>query len=89
MEGLLHPHPRAALHSRLEILELESREVTSLTLVRPEDSEPDNGLVSILSPLGQALTGRRRGQVTEAEFLGYRLPLAILNVIPLDQDATP
>lgn len=38
------------------------RKVSEVTLVYPEDADPAKGLVSVLSPLGNALLGLRVGQ---------------------------
>jgi len=41
-------------------------EYRTVTLVAPASAEPSAGRISVLSPIGLALIGRRRGAVSEA-----------------------
>jgi transcription elongation factor GreA len=53
------PTGKAGFGSRLTVRE-NGREFV-LELVMPEDANPDNGLVSIASPIGRALVGKEAG----------------------------
>jgi transcription elongation factor GreA len=52
-------------------------------LVGPLESDPDNGRVSIVAPLGEALVSRRAGARVEVAAPTGRLPLEIVSVRPL------
>ncbi len=81
--------PCITLGSKAILMDLESEDTFSITLVTPEEADPEKGLVSVFSPLGLALAGRRKGQYVEAEFLRYRLPIVVMNVIPTRQEVEP
>jgi regulator of nucleoside diphosphate kinase len=49
--------------SKVLLLNLDSLERMSLTLCYPPEARPSAGYVSVLSPLGAALLGRRIGEV--------------------------
>ena len=55
------PKDRAAMGSRLELLDLDSDEEITFQLVFPEVADLDNGLLSIASPIGKALVGLKEG----------------------------
>ena len=55
------PKDRAAMGSRLELLDLDSDEEITFQLVFPEVADLDNGLLSIVSPIGKALVGLKEG----------------------------
>ncbi len=56
------PHDRAAIGSRLELLDLDSDEEITYQLVFPEASDLEKGLLSIASPIGKALVGLKEGE---------------------------
>lgn len=78
--------PRVQPGSRLLVMDLESRETFPVTLVMPGKADPQRGKVSVFSPLGMALIGRRKGQFAEAEFLRFRMPLVIVDIAQADQE---
>jgi len=55
------PTDRAAYGSSLVLFDLEKEEKVSYKLVTSEESDPDNGLISTVSPIGQALMGKEEG----------------------------
>ena len=55
------PTDRAAYGSTLVLFDLEKEEKITYRLVTSEESDPDNGLISTVSPIGQALMGREEG----------------------------
>jgi transcription elongation factor GreA len=66
------PSDRAGFGSKLTIKE-NGREC-SYELVMPEDADPDRGLVSVASPIGQALVGKEEGdEVTAPTPAGVRV----------------
>lgn len=44
---------------RVTLEEIETGNTVSYTLVGPDESEPENGLISVTSPIGRALLGKR------------------------------
>ncbi|MGE3468336.1 MAG: transcription elongation factor GreA [Pyrinomonadaceae bacterium] len=55
------PTDRAAYGSRVVLYDLEKEEKVSYRLVTSEESDPDNGLISTVSPIGQAVMGKEEG----------------------------
>ncbi len=44
---------------RVTLEVIETRETVTYMLVGPDESEPENGLISVVSPIGRALLGKR------------------------------
>ncbi len=55
------PTDRIAYGSRVVLFDLEKEEKVTYKLVTSEESDPENGLISTVSPIGQALMGREEG----------------------------
>ena len=55
------PADRAAYGSTVILFDLEKEEKVTYKLVTSEESDPENGLISTVSPIGQALMGREEG----------------------------
>ena len=55
------PTDRVAYGSRVVLFDLEKEEKVSYRLVTSEESDPENGLISTVSPIGQALMGKEEG----------------------------
>ena len=55
------PMDRVAYGSKVVLFDLEKEEKISYRLVTSEESDPENGLISTVSPIGQALMGREEG----------------------------
>lgn len=50
-----------AYGSSVVLFEIEKEEKITYRLVSSEESDPENGLISTLSPIGQALMGKEEG----------------------------
>jgi regulator of nucleoside diphosphate kinase len=61
------PADRAALGSTVTYAEQPTGARRSVTLVAPEDADAARGRISVLSPVGLALIGRRRGDTVLAD----------------------
>jgi transcription elongation factor GreA len=59
---------------------LDSGERLELELVGPLESDTSVGRISVVSPLGQAILGLRRGQIAEVDAPRGRLQFKILAV---------
>ena len=55
------PTDRVAYGSRVVLFDLEKEEKIRYRLVTSEESDPENGLISTVSPIGQALMGKEEG----------------------------
>jgi len=55
------PTDTAAYGSTVVLFDLEKEEKITYKLVTSEESDPDNGLISTVSPIGQALMGKEEG----------------------------
>ena len=51
------------MYSQVELADLEDGKRRRLTICYPDDAEPAAGFVSVLSPVGASLIGRRVGSV--------------------------
>lgn len=55
------PQDRIAYGSVVVLYDLEKEEKVTYELVTSEESDPDNGKISTVSPIGQALMGKEEG----------------------------
>jgi transcription elongation factor GreA len=55
------PHGKAAYGSTLVLYDGEREEEVTYRLVTPEESDPQNGLISTTSPVGKSLMGKEEG----------------------------
>jgi transcription elongation factor GreA len=55
------PTDRAAYGSEVVLYDLEKEEKVTYRLVTSEESDPEKGLISTVSPIGQALMGKEEG----------------------------
>ena len=55
------PTDRVAYGSRVVLFDVEKEEKVTYKLVTSEESDPENGLISTVSPIGQALMGKEEG----------------------------
>ena len=55
------PTDRVAYGSSVVLFDVEKEEKVKYRLVTSEESDPENGLISTVSPIGQALMGKEEG----------------------------
>ncbi|MBC7899065.1 MAG: transcription elongation factor GreA, partial [Saprospiraceae bacterium] len=55
------PTDSIAYGSRVVLYDLEKEEKITYKLVTSEESDPENGMISTVSPIGQALMGKEEG----------------------------
>jgi transcription elongation GreA/GreB family factor len=58
---------QAAVGSRVEFIDLEHDDTLEYELVRAIEADPARGKLSVASPLGRVLLGRRAGDMVEVE----------------------
>jgi transcription elongation factor GreA len=67
------PTDRAAYGSTVVLYDLDKEEKITYKLVTSEESDPENGLISTVSPIGQGLMGKEEGdEVTVKTPTGIR-----------------
>ncbi|MDX3772659.1 GreA/GreB family elongation factor [Chromatiaceae bacterium AAb-1] len=69
------------LGSSVLITELPTEEKNWVKLVEPQNSAPERGLVSVLSPLGRALLGKVAGEVAEVWVLRRKIRFLLCDVL--------
>lgn len=77
------PPTVASLNSVVEYVELQGGTVRDVVLVHPAMADVGTGRISVLSPVGRALLGRKVGDVCEVSLPGgSRLAVTIAGVRP-------
>lgn len=77
------PPTVASLNSVVEYVELQGGTVRDVVLVHPSAADVGTGRISVLSPVGRALLGRKVGDVCEVSLPGgSRLAVTIAGVRP-------
>jgi transcription elongation factor GreA len=82
---LVEPQPgngRVDVGERVRLRDLDSDERLELELVGPLEADPSAGRVSVVSPLGKAVVGLRRGQVAGVDAPLGRRRLEVVAVEP-------
>jgi len=59
------PTSRITIGNKVTLFDVQEKEIITLVLTNPRDSDPDRGFVSCFSPLGRQLIGRMPGDVVE------------------------
>lgn len=76
------PPEVVTMYSRVAVEDTATGKRSVLTLCYPEDTDPAEGFVSVLSPIGAALLGKRVGELAEPDAPGAALPpLRILEIL--------
>lgn len=61
------PKGVVTMNSKVRVRDLKSDERETFSLVYPEDADINEGRLSVLAPLGQALLGAKAGDVVEVD----------------------
>jgi len=61
------PPDIVTMHSQVRVVDTATGECTVVTLCYPDEADPATGRVSVLSPVGAALLGRRIGETAAWE----------------------
>lgn len=64
---------KVALGHKVNLMDHQLQESVSFTLVSPEDSDPETGKLSFLSPLGSALIGLTLGEMVKIPIFGREM----------------
>ncbi len=76
------PADTAGIGSHVRIKDLEARETMEYEIVGSGEGNPSESRVSIASPVGAAVLGRREGEVFDVDAPAGRQRLKILNIRP-------
>jgi len=67
-----HDGNTVSIESSINLIDMLDDSETTITVVLPGDSDPSQGKISVLSPLGSALLGKKHGE-TITFFVGNRM----------------
>ncbi len=56
---------RITIGNKVTLFDAQEKEIITLVLTNPRDSNPENGFISCFSPLGRQLIGRMAGDVID------------------------
>lgn len=76
------PRDRVSMNSEVTYREEPGGERRTVVLVHPSEAAPSRGRVSVLSPVGRALLGRRAGSVASIRVPGRALSIRLLGIEP-------
>lgn len=71
---------RSRIGSLVRLIDLHDGTVVVFELALPEQSDPQRGLLSVLSPLGSAMLGKKVGDNVDVSLFGYRHSYVVHNV---------
>lgn len=75
------PKDRAVFASRVLLENVDTGEDVEYMLVGPEESDIDKGLISIASPLGKAIVGRKPGDEISLQAPGGRRVYELVDIL--------
>jgi len=71
---------KAYIGAKLKLLDLDTEEELEYTLVGTDEADAVNGLISVTSPVGKALLGKKAGDVAEIEVPAGTLKYKIVGI---------
>jgi transcription elongation factor GreA len=74
------PTDAAGLGSTVTLLDMDTDEELTYELVFPEVADSANGMISIASPIGRSLLGRKEGDVLQVEIPSGRRQFEVLEL---------
>lgn len=80
------PRDRSGLGSTLLLKHVDSGEEIKFFLVFPEEVDPDLGKISMASPVGKILAGRKEGDEIEVPLEGERQNYEVIQLITIHQE---
>jgi transcription elongation factor GreA len=75
------PKDRAVFGSKVVLENIETGEDVSYQLVGPDESDIENGRISVSSPLGKAILGRKPGDELTLEVPGGRRSYELVEIL--------
>ena len=83
------PRDRAALGSRVTLLNLDTDEEVTYQLVFPELADLESGYISIASPIGRGLLGRAAGDAISVEIPSGKKRFEVLELRTIHDNGEP
>jgi len=75
------PKDRAVFGSKVVLENIETGEAVSYQLVGPDESDIENGRISVSSPLGKAILGRKPGDELSLEVPGGKRVYELIEIL--------
>ena len=75
------PKDRAVFGSKVVLENADTGEAVSYQLVGPDESDIENGRISVSSPLGKAILGRKAGDELSVEVPGGKRIYEIIEIL--------
>jgi transcription elongation factor GreA len=75
------PKDRAVFGSKVVLENIETGEDVSYQLVGPDESDIENGRISVSSPLGKAIVGRKPGDELSLQVPGGRRTYELIEIL--------
>ncbi len=82
IEDLRVPGDRVSIGTIIHLKDLSTKEETTYTILGPEDSDADNGIISFQSPLAKGLIGKQAGEEAIINLPGSSKKFKLLSVKP-------
>jgi len=73
--------------TRVHVTDLETKHEETFTILGAWDSDPEKGVISYLTPIGQALLNRKPGEESEFEFHGAKRRFRVNKIEPVQPKA--
>ncbi|MBU2886693.1 GreA/GreB family elongation factor [Gilvimarinus agarilyticus] len=70
------------MNAEVTLLDLQEKEIFILTITTPADSQPEQGIISCLSPLGAALLNKKVGDLIAIPVLGSQMRYRVITIKP-------
>lgn len=71
---------RVAIGHKVTVFDVQEKEIVTLVLTIPRDSNPDKGFISCFSPLGRQLIGCRSGDVIDIKIFGRTAMFRVIRI---------
>jgi transcription elongation factor GreA len=80
IDGLEIKDGEARVGTKVTLEDEQAKERFTYTLVGPDEADPPNGKLSIASPLGKSLLGKKKGERFTLELPKARVPYRVIKV---------
>ncbi len=74
------PNDKIYILSKVKLLNLKTKKTIEYMLVSPEEADFEKGKISVTSPIGKALMGRKLGEVVEIVVPAGKMQFEILEI---------
>ncbi|MGQ9818601.1 MAG: transcription elongation factor GreA [Candidatus Kapaibacteriales bacterium] len=74
------PNDKIYILSKVKVKNLKTSQVVEYLLVSPEESDFERGKISVTSPIGKALMGKKLGEIVEINVPAGKIKFEILEI---------